>query len=190
MGIISIILIAFGLTFDTFAVSISTGLIVSNIRFWQGVRVALILAIFQAAMPVLGWLSAYYIKDYIINFDHWIASGLLFIIGLKMIKEALSKDEVNELHDPLKLKVVIAMAIATSIDALIIGVSFGFLNVNMSLATFIIGFLTFLVAMIGMLLGKHAGNFLGKKVEVLGGVILILIGIKILFEHLQIYPFN
>jgi len=185
MGILTLILIAIGLTFDTFAVSVSTGIAVNQIRFWQAVRVALILAIIQASMPILGWFGAIQIKNYIINFDHWIAAGLLWSIGLKMIWEAINPKENEDQKNPLKTSVIITMAIATSIDALAVGVSFGFLNVNMYFSTIIIGFTTFLVAMIGMLLGKKAGYLLGKRAEIIGGLILILIGIKILYEHLS-----
>jgi manganese efflux pump family protein len=185
MSILTIILIAIGLTFDTFAVSVSTGITVNEIKFWQAVRVSIILAIFQASMPLLGWFGALQIKDYIISFDHWIAAGLLWIIGAKMIWEALFPKEDEVQKNPLKTMVVVTMAIATSIDALAVGVSFGFLEVNMYISTLIIGFTTFLVAMIGMLLGKKAGYLLGKRAEIIGGLILIIIGIKILYEHLS-----
>lgn len=185
MSIFTIILIAIGLTFDTFAVSVSTGISVNQIRFWQAVRVSLYLSIFQAAMPVLGWFGALQIKEYITNFDHWLAAGLLWIIGTKMIWESLFPKENEVIKNPLKTTVIIGMAIATSIDALAVGVSFGFLEVNMYISTIIIGFTTFLVAMIGMLLGKKAGYLLGKRAEIIGGIILIIIGFKILYEHLR-----
>jgi len=185
MSILTIILIAIGLTFDTFAVSVSTGITVNQIKFWQAVRVSIILAIFQAMMPLLGWFGALQIKNHIIRFDHWIAAGLLWIIGAKMIWEALFHKKDEEQKNPLKTMVIVTMAIATSIDALAVGVSFGFLEVNMYITTIIIGFTTFLVAMIGMLLGKKAGYLLGKRSEIIGGIILIIIGIKILYEHLS-----
>lgn len=185
MGIFTIILIALGLTFDTFAVSVSTGIAVNQIRFFQALRVALIFALFQAAMPIIGWYGAIQIKDLIIDYDHWIAAGLLWFLGLKMIKESFNKHEEKEQSNTLVLKTIITLAIATSIDALAVGVSFGFLDVYMPFAIFIIGFTTFLVAMLGMLLGKKAGEIIGKRAEILGGIMLIIIGIKILIEHLS-----
>ena len=185
MSFFLIVLIALGLTFDTFAVSVSTGISVQQIKFVQAIRVALILAVFQAIMPVLGWYAALQIKEYIVEFDHWIAAGLLWIIGIKMIWESLKSEDTITQKNPLKTTVIIVLAIATSIDALAVGISFGCLNVNMYVTTIIIGFTTFVVAMIGMLLGKNAGNIIGKRAEIIGGIMLITIGIKILIEHLS-----
>jgi putative Mn2+ efflux pump MntP len=179
MGIITILFIALGLTFDTFAVSVSTGIAVNHIRFWQAVRVSIIFSVFQAAMPIIGWFGAIQIRNYLHGYDHWIAAFLLWAIALKMIWESFWVKEEEKSKNPLKTSVVVGMAIATSIDALAVGVSFGFLDVNMYVSTFIIGYTTFLVAMIGMLLGKKAGNILGRYAEILGALILILIGIKI-----------
>lgn len=184
MQIIEIVLIGIGLSFDTFAVSVCTGLSVSTIRFWQGVRIASILAIFQAAMPFIGWFFGVQIESYISNFDHWIAFGLLAIIGVKMIFDSFEKEEGCNKANPLLLSVVLLMALATSIDALVVGVSLAFIDVNIYLSMGIIGITTFLAAMIGMLIGKNTIGRLGKRVEILGGVILIGIGLKILIEHL------
>jgi putative Mn2+ efflux pump MntP len=183
MGVFTILFIAFGLTFDTFAVSVSTGICVNQIRFWQAVRVSLILSFFQALMPIIGWFGAIQIKTHLQGYDHWIAAVLLWGIGAKMIWETFWVKEEDKSKNPLKTSVIIAMAIATSIDALAVGVSFGFLDVNMYVSTFIIGYTTFLVAMVGMLLGKKAGNLLGRYSEILGGLVLIIIGIKIFIEH-------
>lgn len=185
MGLFTILLIALGLTFDTFAVSVSTGISVKNIRFLQAFRVALIFAVFQASMPIIGWFGTIQIKDLIRDYDHWIATGLLWFLGIKMIKEAFSQHEETSYRNPLNTKHVITLAIATSIDALAVGVSFACLDVNMPKAIFMIGFATFMVAMLGMLLGKKAGEFIGKRAEFVGGLILIVIGIKILIEHLS-----
>jgi len=183
MGIVYIFLIAVGLTFDTFAVSVSTGLLVNNIRFWQAVRVALVLAVVQAMMPLVGWFTGAQVKDYVSSFDHWIAFALLGLLGLKMMYEAVKQDEDGEAKNPMKFTVLMGMAIATSIDALVVGISFAFLDVNIILASLIIGATTFMVAMIGMLFGKKAGALLGKKMEIIGGIILVAIGVKILLEH-------
>lgn len=134
-------------------------------------------------MPVLGWLCGLSIKSLIESFDHWIAFGLLLIIGTKMIFESFKAKE-NKTLDPLNLKFIIVMAIATSIDALVVGISFAIIDVNIILAVFIIGSVTFIASMLGVLFGKNSGSRLGKRMEVLGGIILICIGIKILVEHL------
>ncbi len=184
MDFITIFLIAIGLSFDTFAVSVTTGLTISHIRFWQGIRIAIILAFFQALMPFIGWLIGKQVENLISNYDHWIAFGLLSILGIKMIYESFSKDEENKKFNPLIIWVVIGMAVATSIDALVVGVSFAFIEINIYWSLLIIGFVTFLVSMIGMLLGKKVGSKLGKRMEIIGGIILIGIGLKILLSHL------
>jgi putative Mn2+ efflux pump MntP len=184
MEILTIILIGISLTFDTFAVSVTAGLIENKIVFWQAVRIAVIFAFFQAAMPVLGWFVGSKVIDYIKDYDHWVAFGLLLLIGAKMIYEALKKEEEKKSLNPFDIKVQITLGIATSIDALIIGFSLAFMNLNIYLSTVVFGTLTFLVAMIGMLIGKKAGHLVGKKAEIIGGIILIGIGLKILIEHL------
>lgn len=184
MDFITIFLIAIGLSFDTFAVSVSTGLTLNSIRFWQAIKIAVILAFFQTLMPFVGWFLGKQIEQIISNYDHWIAFGLLLILGLKMIVESFKPEtKKNNLTFP-KLSILIGMAIATSIDALVVGISFAFINVNIYWSILIIGFITFLVAMIGMLFGKTIGNKFGNKIEIFGGLILIGIGIKILFSHL------
>ncbi len=140
------------------------------------------MALFQALMPLLGWLAGKGITIYVKNFDHWIAFLLLSGLGIKMIYESFSKAEINKIN-PLDLKVRIGMAIATSIDALIIGFSFAFLEYKIIASTLIIGFVTFLVSMLGLLFGKKIGTRLGKRMEIVGGLILIGIGVKILVEH-------
>ncbi len=185
MNFITLLLIAIGLSFDTFAVSISTGLIVNHIRFIQAVRVAFIMALFQTGMPLIGIFLGLQVADYIKDFDHWIAFGLLSLLGLKMIYESLKNDDNEKMtQNPLKLTNVISMSIATSIDALAIGVSFAFLQINITLTAIVIGTVTFLVAMLGMFFGKKAGRHLGNKLDLIGAAILIGIGIKILVEHI------
>jgi manganese efflux pump family protein len=123
MDYISLFIIAIGLTFDTFAVSITTGLVANHIRFWQATRIALVMAFFQALMPFIGWFIGIRVKNIVSDYDHWIAFILLFFIGSKMIWESLKKDEEKEDFNPFKTSVLIGMSIATSIDALIVGVS-------------------------------------------------------------------
>ena len=183
MGLLGMIFLGLGLSFDTFAVSVSTGLIKNSIKFWQAVRIASVLAFFQALMPLLGWFGGSQIAEYISSIDHWIAFGLLSIIGTKMIFDSF-KTEDDKKMNPFLFKVVVLMGLATSIDALIVGVSLAFIEINIYQSVVIIGIVTFLAAMIGMLLGKSANGKLGKRVEIIGGLILFGIGLKILIEHL------
>jgi manganese efflux pump family protein len=184
MHIVELLLVAIGLSFDTFAVSVSTGLTINHIRFWQGVRIALVLAVFQALMPFIGWLGGIQIVKYLSNYDHWIAFGLLTALGIKMITESFKPAEEKKFN-PLLLSVLVIMAVATSIDALVVGVSFAFVDTKIVPAMAVIGAITFLVAMIGMLLGKNVNSRFGKRAEIIGGLILIGIGLKILLSHLM-----
>lgn len=185
MDLITLFLLAIGLCFDTFAVSVSSGLIRKEIIFWQAVRIAFFLAIFQAIMPVLGWLGGITIRNWIEPFDHWVALGILALLGGKMILESRKKSNDKNI-DPLDIKVIISMALATSIDALAVGISFAIIEVNMFLAVIIIGSVTFIASMLGILFGKKTGSHFGQKMEIIGGIILIIIGIKIVIEHYNI----
>ena len=184
MEFFTIFLIAIGLSFDTFAVSISSGLILKEIDFFKASRIAITLAVFQAAMPVIGWLIGSEIKEYAAQFGHWIAFGILALLGSKMIIESFKTDPENRSFNPLQIRVLIGMAIATSIDALIVGFSFALLNFQIFLSVGIIGGVTYTVAMLGMLFGKKIGSRLGRRMEIVGGLMLILIGCKILFENI------
>jgi putative Mn2+ efflux pump MntP len=184
MEILTIFLIAIGLSFDTFAVSISSGLVLRKIDFFNATKIAITLALFQAAMPVIGWLAGSGIKNYAESVDHWIAFGILALLGGKMIYESFNADPEDRSFNPLDIRVLIGMAIATSIDALIVGFSFALLNYKIVISIGIIGAVTYIVAMLGMLFGKKIGAQMGRRMEILGGVMLILIGLKILFEHL------
>jgi putative Mn2+ efflux pump MntP len=179
-----IFLIAVGLSMDSFAVSISSGLVLNRIDFRNAAKIAFSLGFSQALMPTLGWLIGVKIENYIRNFDHWIAFGLLFLIGLKMIVESLKSNEDDKNFNPLNPKVLLMISLATSIDALIAGISFAFIEYNWFLAGFIIGATTFVISMLGILFGKKMGNRLVNKMEIVGGVILIFLGIRILLQHL------
>jgi putative Mn2+ efflux pump MntP len=185
MELLTIFLIAISLSFDTFAVSISSGLILKKIDFINASKIAITLAVFQAAMPLIGWLLGSSIKDYAESFDHWIAFGILGLLGGKMIYESFSSSPEDRSFNPLDIKVMIGMAIATSIDALVVGFSFALLDFKIIISVAIIGVVTYIVAMLGMLFGKNIGSRLGKRMEMLGGIMLILIGLKILIEHLS-----
>jgi putative Mn2+ efflux pump MntP len=185
MDFITITGIALGLSFDTFAVSLSCGVVESKMRFKNAIRIALMLALFQGAMPVLGYFLGSTVSQYIGKLDHWVAFGLLMILGIRMVIEGLKKDDDREPVDFRKLSVLLTMAVGTSIDAFAVGISFAFLNVKIWSAGLLIGTVTFLASMMAIRIGKSAGSRLGSRVEILGGIILAAIGTKILIEHLM-----
>lgn len=180
--LIEIILISIGLAMDALAVSITSGSIMQKMRLHHMFRIALFFGAFQAIMPIIGWLGGTLFTEYIKSIDHWIAFGLLAFIGGKMIKEALSNDE-DERFDPLNVYILFTLAIATSIDALAVGITFSVLSITIWSAAAIIGVITFVISFLGVYLGKKLGDTLGSKMEIIGGIILIAIGTKILVEH-------
>lgn len=186
MGIGTLITLAIGLSMDAFAVSICKGLALKKITFGNAALVGLWFGGFQALMPLLGYFLGAQFKDYITAFDHWIAFGLLIIIGAKMIKEAFSKDEDCE-NGSLSPKTMAVLAVATSIDALAVGITFAFLEVKIVPAVCLIGCTTFLFSAAGVKIGNVFGTRYKKKAEIVGGVVLILLGIKILLEHLEVF---
>lgn len=181
---LTFLLIGIGLSFDTFAVSVSFGILKREIHFRQACLVAFCLAFFQALFPVIGWLIGMSVKNLIARLDHWIAFGLLVLIGARMIYEGLREVEQRKDFDPMKLGVLIGLSVATSIDALVVGLSFGFLETHILLPAAVIGSVTFIAAMLGMLFGKNISGKKSHRSIILGGIILILIGGKILLEHL------
>lgn len=186
MGLVEIILIAVGLAMDAFAVSICKGLSMKKMDWKKAIIVGLYFGLFQGGMPVIGYLLGVGFEESIKFIDHWIAFGLLAFIGGNMIKEALSKKEDDEVDDKVDFKTMVVLAIATSIDALAVGVTFAFLNVNIILAVSLIALITFVISCIGVKLGNVFGDKYEKKAELAGGIVLILIGLKILLEHLGI----
>jgi putative Mn2+ efflux pump MntP len=185
MDLITITAIALGLSFDSFAVSLSCGVIESKIQFRNAMRIAFILALFQGGLTVLGFFLGSAVSGHIEKFDHWVAFVLLMILGLKMIIEGLKGDGERQPVDINSWPVVITMAVGTSIDAFAVGISFALLKVEIWSAGLIIGAVTFLASMTAIRIGKSAGSRLGSKVEILGGIILAAIGIRILVEHLM-----
>jgi putative Mn2+ efflux pump MntP len=139
---------------------------------------------FQAMMPVIGWLIGLTFKEYISSIDHWIAFSLLGFIGIKMIVEAIRKDENTPCIQFEKLTVLLSLSVATSIDALIVGMGFAFLKVHILMAIALIGLISAAFTILGVFLGKRYGKFLGRRAEITGGVVLLGIGLKILLEHL------
>jgi putative Mn2+ efflux pump MntP len=181
---ITFFLIGIGLSFDSFAVSVSCGLMRQQIKFKQAVFVAASLAFFQGFFPIIGWFLGMKFNDLIVSVDHWIAFGLLAIIGIKMIKEGVKPDGVLKNFNPFSLRVLLGLSVATSIDALVVGLSFGFLDLPILLPVIVIGAVTFIASMLGMLFGKNVPAKRSQQSIILGGIILIAMGIKILIEHL------
>jgi putative Mn2+ efflux pump MntP len=184
MDILTILLIAFSLAIDTFAVSIANGMTITDQRSRSALTIALFFGGFQAFMPVIGWAAGLGLEELIVNLDHWIAFILLTIIGSKMIYDS-TKKEVEKTGNSLGIIALLTMSVATSIDALAIGLSFAFLKVNIATPVVMIGIVTFTLSLIGFLFGKNAGKILGNKIKIIGGIILIGIGLRILLEHLS-----
>jgi len=180
----TIIAIAFGLAMDAFAVSITSGITIKNLRINNALKIALFFGLFQAIMPVIGWLAGLSLKDFISEIDHWIAFGLLSFIGCKMIYESITLQSNEKQIDPLNVYVLLMLSVATSIDALAVGVSFAFLKVSIVTPVVIIGTVTFLLSYLGVYIGDRIGHFFENKIEIAGGLLLIGIGLKILIESL------
>ncbi len=189
MTIVELLLIAVGLSMDAFAVAVSKGLCAKECGSRHAVIVGAYFGIFQAVMPLLGYFFGEQFEDRISAFDHWIVFGLLAIIGINMIRESFSKEEKS--NSSFGFKSMIVMALATSIDALAVGVTFALLPqaMHILIAVLIIGVTTFLLSFFGVKLGAAIGPRLKKGAEIAGGVILILIGLKVLLEHLGIFHF-
>ena len=185
MSTLTILVIALGLAMDAFAVSITSGLAIKRLRAGHALKIALFFGAFQALMPVIGWLAGLGLKDFISAVDHWIAFLLLVFVGGKMIYEAtLMDEEEGGEKDPLNLLVLLILSVATSIDALAVGLSLSFIGIDIVTPALIIGAVTFSLSFLGVYMGDRFGHFFESKIEVLGGLILIAIGLKILVEHL------
>lgn len=187
MGFIELLLVAIGLSMDAFAVSICKGLATKEISVKEMITAGVWFGGFQALMPLIGYLLGSAFANAITSFDHWIAFALLVFIGGNMIREALAKDDdCEDVNDSFGVKTMFIMAIATSIDALAVGVTFAFLKVRIIPAISVIGIITFLFSFCGVKIGNLFGSKYEKKAELAGGVILILIGLKILLEHMGV----
>lgn len=185
MSIVEIILISLSLAMDAFAVSICKGLTFKKTNIKKAIIIGLYFGLFQGLMPLIGYLLGNTFQELIASIDHWIAFILLGFIGLNMIKESRSEEE-NKSDDKVDFKTMLPLAIATSIDALTIGITFAFLKVNILITIISIGLITFILSVIGVLLGKKIGTKFDRVAELIGGLILILLGLKILLEHLNI----
>ena len=202
MNIITILLTGFALAMDAFAVSVTKGMTLKNLTKKMAIKIALFFGVFQAIMPLTGWLLGISFQGYIQAIDHWVALILLSILGGKMIYEfyenrkeakneaineaSMTMDSENKIDEELSNKELTTLAIATSIDALAVGISFAFLNVNIILSSLIIGIVTFIVCFIGVVAGKKIGSLFKDYAELIGGIILILIGLNIFNEHTAI----
>lgn len=186
MGFVEILLIGIGLSMDAFSVSICKGLTTKKFSLKMAMICGLWFGGFQALMPVIGYFLGVQFENLIASFDHWIAFGLLALIGINMIREAVSKKEEEKDNGALDVKTMFLLAVATSIDALAVGVSFAALKENIWRAIVIIGLTTFIFSAIGVKIGNVFGSKYEKKAAMAGGIILIIIGVKTLLEHLGI----
>jgi len=177
--------IAIGLAMDAFAVSIVSGSVFKELRIGHALRMAMFFGGFQALMPLLGWAAGEGMRQWMEPIDHWIAFGLLAFIGGKMIAEAVKIGQVEKKPpDPSKLLMLLALSIATSIDALAVGITLSLVTEHIFSAVILIGLITFLISFTGWEIGKRVGHFFETKIEIAGGLILIAIGIKILIQHM------
>ncbi|MDR0937949.1 MAG: manganese efflux pump MntP family protein [Mediterranea sp.] len=190
MSGLEIWLLAIGLAMDCFAVSIASGIIMRRYRWKPILTMAVAFGVFQAAMPFIGWMFARSFSHLIERVDHWLAFAILGFLGFRMIRESIREEQECRLFDPTRLKVILAMAVATSIDALAVGISFAFLGVKAYTAILapiaIIGLVSLLLSLAGLLFGIRCGCGVARRLraELWGGVILIAIGLKILIQHL------
>jgi len=183
LDILTIVLIAIGLAMDAFAVSIAKGMTISRQRRKFALLLGGFFGGFQMLMPAIGWLVGLSFKDVIMGVDHWIAFGLLAFIGLKMIYDSLGKEKIQK-DEQLRLHSILILAVATSIDALMVGLSFAFLNTSILEPILVIGLITFALSVTGFFFGCGLGHLFGNKIKIVGGLILIAIGLRILLEHI------
>lgn len=187
MELWTIILTGFALAMDAFAVSITKGMTLKKINIYIAAKIAIFFGGFQGIMPFIGWFAGLRFESYITSIDHWIAVVLLSFIGLKMIFEAYEENKNPELtvtcDNDLSIKELIVLSIATSIDALAVGVTFAFLNIDILPVCLSIGIITFVLCFLGVIIGKNLGSIFKNYAQIIGGVILILIGFNILNEH-------
>lgn len=183
MDIIEIFFIGVGLAMDAFSVSVCKGLSMKKLDIKKALIIAIYFGVFQGIMPLIGYFLGSTFESLISGIDHWIAFALLEFIGINMIREAFG-DENKNANDKVDFKTMIILAVATSIDALTVGVTFAFFNVNILLAAFIIAIVTFALSLVGVKIGNRFGNKYESKAEIMGGIILAFMGLKILIEHL------
>jgi len=184
MGMVATIFIALGLAADAFAVSVASGMAIEKVRISSALKIAIFFGSFQAIMPLIGWLGGLTLRGFIAGLDHWIAFGLLSFIGCRMIYESIRIESSPRKINPLNTYALLMLSVATSIDALAVGVSFAFLKIFVPVAIIVIGIVTFLLSFFGTFIGDRFGRFFERQIETAGGLILVGIGTKILVEHL------
>jgi len=185
MDFLSVFLIAIGLSADCFAVALGGSIAMRTVSGLQVFRTSLAFGLFQVLMPALGWLAGRTVVELIADYDHWVAFILLALIGSKMIWESFrSRDRRTESADITKGIPLLTLSVATSIDALAVGLTFAFLEVNIVVAVLTIGLVAFVATTIGFLLGRKVSNLIGRRAEAIGGVVLIGIGLRILLTHI------
>jgi putative Mn2+ efflux pump MntP len=180
----TILVIAVGLAMDAFAVSVVTGSLYKEFKVRHALRMALFFGGFQALMPIIGFLAGLSLQSYIASYDHWVAFALLSFVGGKMIYESFRIEAAEKDRNPANLAVLLILSFATSIDALAVGITLSLLQAPIALAVTIIGLVTFALSYAGVFIGKRFGHFFESKIEIIGGLILIAIGVKIVIEHL------
>ena len=184
MDLLLIVGIAVGLAMDALAVSVANGFSIKKLKIGHALKISLSFGLFQAIMPVMGWALGLAFREMIEAFDHWVTFGLLLVIGLKMIHESFHLDKGCETKNCLHFPTLMLLSLATSIDALAVGLSFALLGVRIIAAVMLIGSITALLCFLGVYIGNKVGHFFENKLEFIGGIILIAIGTKILIEHL------
>lgn len=189
MGFVEVFIIAVGLSMDAFAVSVGKGLSMKRIQWNQALLIALFFGVFQAAMPCLGYFLGSTFAEYVSPIDHWITFALLSLIGAKMIYDSVQDDDDEDESSGFSIKELFLLAIATSIDAFAVGCTFAFTNVNIWSSVLIIGVTTFVLSLIGVMLGHKVGTRYNQVATIAGGIVLILIGLKTLLEHLGFISF-
>jgi len=186
-----VLFIALGLAMDAFAVSIASGATMKKLEIRNALKMGLFFGGFQTLMPVIGWLAGIGMKSFITGWDHWIAFSLLTMVGGKMIHEAFeikrNEEKRGEKNCPFDTGILFMLAVATSIDALAVGITFSVLDVSIILPVLVIGAVTFVLSVAGVKIGVEGGHFFENKIEIFGGLVLIAIGLKILLEHLRVF---
>jgi putative Mn2+ efflux pump MntP len=184
MELVTIVIIAVGLAMDALAVSIVSGASYRQLKVQHALRMAVFFGGFQALMPVVGSLAGLSVREYIADCDHWVAFALLAAVGIKMIYESFKIKSAEQSFDVSNILVLLALSIATSIDALAVGITLSLLRISLATAVIIIGLVTFVLSYLGTFIGNRFGHFFENKIEAVGGLILIGIGLKILIGHL------
>ncbi len=184
MNFFTIAVIAVSLAMDAFAVSVVSGSVYKQLKIKHAFRMAVFFGGFQAIMPLVGSLAGMGLKEYIAGYDHWAAFVLLSAVGAKMIYESFKITRPEKNFNPENILVLLALSVATSIDALVVGITLSFLRIPIAIAVTIIGLVTFVLSYIGVFIGKRFGHFFENKIEAIGGLVLIALGLKILIQHL------